>query len=612
MKTTIPLPIYCQRVLGHKSLFQHDAALQLTRMLVCLPCLLFVMLLAAHPLLAVNPLPPGDAERPPVLILYSDWHTSPYATRADIEGCNASLCASLQYEQLLGHFPYTARRVRFSEYHPGMLAHYPYVFVIVNQQTALLPASLLRDVRRYQGACYWVNNGLQQLGSEYLNRLGIAYQRLDTDPGFSTVHYRGITLSKGDTATHLIRVTAPRRCHVLAQATNTHRAAVPYIINSGHFWYVADSPSVCACIGDRYFAFADTLFDFFGVQSRQTKRAFLRIEDINVTVKQAHLRAMATQLYQLHVPFMMAVIPRYQDATSAQMDTVGTTMTSVPDYMATLQFMVAHGGSVVMHGWNHRYHGMSGVDAEFWNANGDRTRADDSVALVASHLRNGLKDCFSAHIYPLAFEAPHYDASMLDYSVIARHFTTAVEQRGLMNRPDFSQFFPFVIRRDIYGQQIFPENLGYIEEQYTPEHQEDLLKEEQEVDAIIRNAKTLSVLREVTLGAFIHPSLNPSLIGRLAHGLKNAGYTFIDLRTEQNSVQLDDMLIATGAVHRQLRLNHQYLHEFFFDTQGNIQREHYSQQEMTGVIQRVLTVPTGWVYVCCGDSRQADTNPDNS
>ena len=62
------------------------------------------------------------------------------------------------------------------------------------------------------------------------------------------------------------------------------------------------------------------------------------------------------------------------------MDKVGIKMTSVPGYAATLRYMTAHGGSVVMHGWNHRYRGTSGIDAEFWNVDGDQVRPDDSVA----------------------------------------------------------------------------------------------------------------------------------------------------------------------------------------------------------------------------------------
>ncbi len=376
---------------------------------------------------------------------------------------------------------------------------------------------------------------------------------------------------------------------------------MPYIVHSRHFWYVADSPLGNACLGDRYFAFADTLFDFFGVPPRQPKRAFLRIEDINVSDKQTQLRAMADRLFRLHCPFMMAVIPRYQDTSSANMDSVGIAMTSVPGYTATLRYMTARGGSVVMHGWTHRYRGVSAVDAEFWDLDADAPRADDSVALVESHLRNGLRDCSAAGIYPLAWEAPHYNASMLDDSVIARHFSTAIEQRGLLNSPDFGQFFPFVIRRDIFGEQIFPENLGYIEGQYTPDHKPDLAKDEQEVDAMIRGAQTLGAMREVTLGAFVHPFLPPELLTRLVRGLRQAGYTFIDLRSEPNTVQLDDMLIGSGAVHGQVCLRDEYLHEFYLDAHGGVRRDHCSSGRITGVVPRALSVPAGWIYVCRGE-----------
>ena len=128
---------------------------------------------------------------------------------------------------------------------------------------------------------------------------------------------------------------------------------------------------------------------------------------------------------------------------------------------------------------------------------------------------------------------------------IARHFSTAVEQRGLLNDPDYGQFFPFVIRRDIYGETVIPENLGDIT---TADDSPKLAKEEQEVDRMIAKARALRVLREVTVGAFVHPYVDIRLIDRLARGLKAAGFTFINLNKEQNTVQFDDKLIATGAV----------------------------------------------------------------
>ncbi len=105
----------------------------------------------------------------------------------------------------------------------------------------------------------------------------------------------------------------------------------------------------------------------------------------------------------------------------------------------------------------------------------------------------------------------------------------------------------------------------------------------------------------MTVGAFIHPYLDPSVITRLAQGLRAEGYTFIDLRDEQNTVQLEDMLIATRSVEGQLRLQQQYLHEFFVDEQGHIRRERCSSRKITGTVKRTLTIPAGWIYVCRGE-----------
>lgn len=533
----------------------------------------------------------------PVLIVYDTWQQVPNPTKADREAPPVSLADAEQLQQLLGHFPYASKRVPLAAYHSGMLAQYPYVFVLGNVKKGVLPVNFLNDVRRYHGSLYWMNYHVGQLDAPFLSQLGFAFLRLETEPGYTHVHYHGAELAKGDTITNVIKVTMPGRCTQLAEALpEKNTGAVPYIVRSGNFWYIADSPFSYAADRDRYFAFADTLFDFFDVKVKPRKRAIIRIEDINPETDPGVLRDIANRMAKLRAPFVMSLIPRYQNPNNH----VEIRMANRPDYVNALHYMTTHGGSVAMHGWTHRYKGVTADDFEFWNVANGKPIPEDSAEYVRKHLMNGLDDCFDAHLYPLAWETPHYAASSIDYDEIGKHFSTAIEQRVLLDKAEFSQYFPFVIQRDIHGQQIFPENLGYIAMQVTDDKDEDIVKEKGEVDEILKNAHDLGVLRDVTVGAFIHPFLDTSLVTRLVEGLQREGYTFIDLREENNRVQLDDMLIGTGIVQGQIKLDRQFIHEFYLDNQGRTKRESFSKTKVTGIIQRKVTVPPGEIYVCCG------------
>ena len=560
------------------------------------------MFAAPLPLLA-NYSPHIASPRPPVLIVYDSWHQLPNPRFTDIQAPDSSCADALQLEQLLGHFPFSAQLVRLTEYQPGMLANYPYLFFIGNVKKAVLPARFLRDVQQYHGSLYWINYGIGQLDPHLLQKMGIAFQRLESAPGYTKVQYHGVVLEKGDPTTNIIRVTTPEHCTVIADAFAEKRSSIPYIVRSGHFWYVADSPFSYIGDSDRYFAFTDTLYDFFAVKPMVRKRAMLRIEDLNVTDDPNALRDIANRLSALHVPYALSTIPHYKNPTSPKLRNQDIPMERAPAYVSAMQYMMKHGGSVVMHGDTHQYNqGISSDDFEFWNGANEQNHVipGDSVSLVEKKLQDGLSRLFDAQLYPIAWETPHYAASIQDYSVISRHFSTALEQRVLMNRPEYSQYFPFVIQRDIYGQQIFPENLGYVQLQLDDEKHEDIKAEEEEVDAILHNAHNLGVLRDVTVGVFIHSFVKTELVTRLAQGLLQEGYTFIDLRKENNTVQFDDMLTATGKMHGQIQLHNEYLHEFYLDSQGNIRQESCSNEKITGTVKRDMTVPSGWTYVCHG------------
>jgi hypothetical protein len=121
------------------------------------------------------------------------------------------------------------------------------------------------------------------------------------------------------------------------------------------------------------------------------------------------------------------------------------------------------------------------------------------------------------------WETPHYAASPLGYSVFGSFFSHAIENR------DPVTWMPFAAGPDPSGQTLIPENLGYIND-----------AEGFTVEAQLRRAQTLQIVRDALAVGFYHPASIPvSRLEDLVDGLADLGYRFADLRTWGLSVNSD-------------------------------------------------------------------------
>src|SRR6185369_3265619 len=114
------------------------------------------------------------------------------------------------------------------------------------------------------------------------------------------------------------------------------------------------------------------------------------------------------------VPFQLGLVPIYRDPSSSG----EVQLSDRPELVAAVEYAVRKGGAIVLHGVTHQYNGTTPDDFEFWDADRNVKRPDDSVELVRNKLENGLDECFRNDLYPLAWETPHYAASLLDYQEI--------------------------------------------------------------------------------------------------------------------------------------------------------------------------------------------------
>ncbi|HUK11731.1 MAG TPA: DUF2334 domain-containing protein [Thermoanaerobaculaceae bacterium] len=499
-----------------------------------------------------------------------------------------------QLRQLLGHFHADVTLQSADTYRAGELAAFDVAFYIgwrkdFRREYAPAPA-LYPDVFESDKTFVWINSGLDQFARtcDLESRFGFRFLAFDTTSGYDQVDAGGNRFTKTEPNANVIEVTDKARCQVLATATSTRRrVTIPYLVRSGNFWCVVDSPFSYATEADRYLYFADLLHDILGEDHPRSLSAAIRIEDTNPLSDPSSLRAVADVLAARKMPFMVGVIPFYVNPAAG----MRVAMSEKPDYVDAIKYMMEHGGTVVLHGTTHQYHGESASDYEYWDESRDKVLPSDSQEFVAHRLREGVVECVKNGIYPLLWETPHYSASEVDYSAFAQVFSAATEQRLVLDRLDYSQFFPYVIYKDMYGQKIYPENLGYIPLDADP------AKELETADRLVSFAKANLAVRDSFVCAFFHPFVKIEALERLVDGIRALGYTFVDIRDNANTVTLEDRAIVSGGAKVALNLTDQYLLEQTFDENGRLVRRELSTDRFAGPVERDVKLPPRWIWV---------------
>ncbi|HVN30515.1 MAG TPA: DUF2334 domain-containing protein [Thermoanaerobaculaceae bacterium] len=520
----------------------------------------------------------GDPKR--VLVLYEPGPSQAASGLGDAR----------QLRQLLGHFHTTVTLQPADTYRTGQMRPFDITFFIGYTKAYIPPQMFLYDAYNDAAPLVWLNTGLVEFGRAFdlSTRFGFEVQGFDTTSVFDSVTAGETLFTKTEPNANLLRVTDARRCVVLATATSSRKGlTIPYVVRSGEFWCVADSPFSYATEADRYLYFADLLHDILGEDHPRSHSALIRIEDTNPFTEPDSLRAIADLLAERKVPFLVGVIPFYVNPATG----TRVAMSEKPDYVDALHYMAEHGGAIVLHGTTHQYKGETASDYEFWDESRDRVLPMDSPDYVARKLRDGVVECLKNGVYPLLWETPHYSASETDYAEIARHYSTAVEQRLVLNNLDYSQFFPYLIEHDMYGQRIYPENLGYIPLDADP------TKEQEAVDRLLSYAKVNLAVRDGLVSAFFHPFVRLEHLARLVDGIRGLGYTFLDLREASNTVTLPDCAVVSGSASVTLTMNDQYLREIYVDASGQVVRREFSADRLHGALQRQLKLPPGWIYV---------------
>ncbi len=492
---------------------------------------------------------------------------------------------AIHVANLLGHFGFVGTMANVSDYQANQMRPYDAVFVVAgNEERPPLSAALLRDAQAATQPFVWAGFQMDRLvPADDVARRGFRVDRYDRDSGFNHVHYHDRELTKGTGDIARLSVTDPSRAITAATAVDASNRETPYVIHSGNLWAFADFPFAYLGETDRYLVFCDLLHDILGVTHQESHRALMRLEDVTPEDDVANVRRAVAAFAAERVPFQIALVPIFRDPSTGS----EVTLSDRPELVRALHDAVSAGGTIVLHGSSHQYRGKTPADFEFWDAERNAPREDDSPELVRVKIATALDECFRNHLYPVAWEMPHYTGSMVDYAEAARVFSTINERILTIEEQGTQQFFPYTTI-DSRGSLVVPESLGY------------LPIADPNPAILVNNAKALLAVRDGIASSYVHDFLDPQLFGEVIRGVKALGYQYGSLRDFPARVATGGRLVLTHGATGRLSLDDEYLHEFLLTADGRETRVTDSSARLKGDTAPTLTPAPGEVLVAYG------------
>ncbi|MFP4379056.1 MAG: DUF2334 domain-containing protein [Candidatus Sumerlaeia bacterium] len=419
---------------------------------------------------------------------------------------------AIQVGEMLRHFKVSKVDLKpVGQYTTGGMVGYDRVFYVGAVFGAEIPRSLIDDLKKLRTSFCWLGANIDKAlaDAELSDMLGLEYAG-SVEDRYNKVRYKKTLLPKEDPWTHVLTIKDSEKCDVQSVCMGDESKA-PYSLRSGRFfWYFADVPPMFAIEGGRFLVFADLLHDIMEENHAEKHLAMVRIEDIHPLTDPASLRSLADLLHGEGVPFQVAVVPVY---VYPEVDAY-VRMSDRPDFVSALKYMVKKGGTVVMHGYTHQRFAETTADYEFWDPLTDTPPEGQNRAIIVEKLYSGLREFWANDVYPLMWETPHYAGSQLLYSILPEVFSVCMERRQSADRVGTDQYFPYLIRRDRFNQQIVPENLGYVP------------LSDARAGVITEPASRMMVVRDGVASFFFHAFIDHAVLKEIVRTMKAQGHVF--------------------------------------------------------------------------------------
>ena len=424
---------------------------------------------------------------------------------------------------------------------------------------------------------YWLDNNLQN--KTFKDKYGFSFEEI-SQLKYNRVIYKNTELYKGvvpyatpgavidncilekdnryacELELNRVSILDLDKVNILAKAYSTlseNNNTAPYIINSDNFWFIGDIPFTYMSEEDRYLAFADLLHDMVKIPHKKIRRAIMRLEDVDARTSLDDLNSIANYMMSKNIRFSVATIPIYKDPLGVENGGISITenISNSPIGSRLKELYDIGAIDIVQHGTTHQYstidssisdipnpyNGVSGSDFEFMRVveNSDLSYSylypveNDSGIWAKSRIMEGKNILKDIGIEAFAWEAPHYMAGANHYRAIRDIYS--IQYGRLLYYPNennitkqnrfVGQFYPYIIKKDLYGYEIVPENIHNIIIKPNEGYRKLLPKD------TIRFAKKLKVVRDGVASFYYHPYLKTDYLKEVVEGLEREGYTFV-------------------------------------------------------------------------------------
>ncbi|MCX7694482.1 MAG: polysaccharide deacetylase family protein, partial [Caloramator sp.] len=427
----------------------------------------------------------------------------------------------LAFKLALGHFDIDVFEVSESYYEEGYLEDFDYVFVL-GLDDKELSNKVLDDLIQYKGTTILIGTGFKKalLREEFGKNIFLEknYNAVD-------IYYKHFKFSFnrrfGISDNNLVDYYDVKNGQVFSYFTDGKRQ-IPYILNYNNRWVVTRYDSE----GITFYILCDVLHNIFKKEHSEEKKVFVRIEDVHAKVDVKRLRRIGDYLKDEGIPYMIALIPAYKENGRIYR------ISDNRELVDTLRYMQQNGGTIVLHGYTHQIRDeRTGEGYEFWDIKNSRPPSDDMNRYMEDRVYSALLECLKCKLYPLAFEAPHYAIDKEGYEFLKGHFSTYVGHIQTSQHSFCTTAYPYRIDGIEFLNKLVPENLGYV---YSDN-----------INEILKNMDKTSVVRDYFGGFYFHTFVDINYLKKIIRELKSRGYSFYDLKQEENYVSLKDVYIKS-------------------------------------------------------------------
>ena len=455
-------------------------------------------------------------------------------------------------DMVLGHFAETIEFVNSKELENSNIEGKTHL-IYFGRDEEELSDSTIEIIGSFTGGKLGIGYNVDQLGGSF------SFVDLGDEQSIDELSYlNDPDKTQKIEAESIIEVTIDENVEVLSKGKGK-AGEFPFIMHQGNTFYMATD----SLFPPNSIYLAEILNKMFEVETTEATPAYIRLEDVHPLSDPENLMAIAKELKQRNIPYMVATIPVYTDPKTK----IEYHFEDFPEVLEALKYMQENGGSIVLHGYTHQYRGSeTGEGFEFWDTENqspiysgpdekftkisalDFDSQEEYLAAVdeqhsfetdyiKTRLTKGVQELANYGLYPLAFEAPHYTMSQNGYAVTSEIFSTYVgqiqlsdEEWQIMNTAPYASKPSF-----LNGMLLLPETIGYVDPN---------LKEP--VKEMMNASNLYQVADNGIIGGFYHPYLGVDGFKSLMDEMeKIPNLEWIDLKEIPNTVNVENVSITS-------------------------------------------------------------------